>query len=388
MSKRKVPSTDEEVDDEEVDGLVEDASEQESKAPRQEGMSQGTLIVVPQPEKKQRTTLAVAETKIGGGLIPSATIARTSGLLAPNMKLVGHSGHIYAAKFNNEGTHFASAGHDRLIYLWSTYGDCENHCVLKGHANSILDLWWGQDGDLLFSASADKTGAIYDLTTGQRLKKLRQQTAAVNCIVGNRRGRQLVATGSDDCTALVYDIRQKLAVYDIKHDYQVLSTAFSDDSSQLFVAGIDNDIQCFELRKIDTPYYTLQGHADAVTGVRLSPDGSYLLSTSRDNSMRSWDVRPFISGKDKHKGRAVAAYQGHCVDIQNNLLRCAWSSDGSKVTSGSADYFVYVWDAKTSKILYKLPGHRGSVNAVDFHPQEPVILSGASDKTLFMGEIM
>lgn len=108
-----------------------------------------------------------------------------------------------------------------LADLWSTYGECENHSVLKGHANSILDLWWGQDNDLLFSASADKTGAIYDLTTGQRLKKLRQQTAAVNSIVGNRRGRQLVATGSDDCTALIYDIRQKLACYEMKHDYQV-----------------------------------------------------------------------------------------------------------------------------------------------------------------------
>ena len=34
--------------------------------------------------------------------------------------------------------------------------------------------------------------------------------------------------------------------------------------------------------------------------------------------------------------------------------------------------FVYVWDTVTRKILYKLPGHTGSVNDVDFHPSEPI----------------
>eukprot|EP00457_Paulinella_chromatophora_P005336 gb/GEZN01005353.1/.p1 GENE.gb/GEZN01005353.1/~~gb/GEZN01005353.1/.p1 ORF type:complete len:363 (+),score=39.32 gb/GEZN01005353.1/:37-1125(+) len=351
----------------------------------QVGQTQGTLIVAP---KKARTQdVMVRERKDGGSVIVSSAIARTSALLAPNMKLQGHGGHVFAAKFNNEGTHIASGGHDRLVYLWNTYGECDNTSVLKGHTNSILDLWWGQDGDLLFTASADKSGAVYDLTTGERIKKFRQQTAAVNSVVGNRRGRQLVATGSDDCTALIYDLRQRLACYKMKSDYQVLSTAFSDDSSQLFVAGIDDNLHCYELRT-EKVLYSLKGHGDAVTGIRLSPDGSYLLSTSRDNTMRSWDVRPFVSKQDRGKGRAVAAYQGHCCDVQNNLLRCAWSADGSKVTSGSADYFVYIWDAKSTKILYKLPGHRGSVNAVDFHPQEPIILSGASDKILFLGEIL
>ena len=36
------------------------------------------------------------------------------------------------------------------------------------------------------------------------------------------------------------------------------------------------------------------------------------------------------------------------------------------------DRFVYVWDTTTRRILYKLPGHAGSVNDVDFHPEEPI----------------
>ena len=57
------------------------------------------------------------------------------------------------------------------------------------------------------------------------------------------------------------------------------------------------------------------------------------------------------------------------------------------VTCGSADNFVYVWDVATKRILYKLPGHSGSVNEVDFHPTQPIIGSCANDKSIYLGEI-
>ena len=42
------------------------------------------------------------------------------------------------------------------------------------------------------------------------------------------------------------------------------------------------------------------------------------------------------------------------------------------VSAGSADRFVYIWDTNSRKIMYKLPGHLGSVNDVDFHKVEPI----------------
>ena len=78
---------------------------------------------------------------------------------------------------------------------------------------------------------------------------------------------------------------------------------------------------------------------------------------------------------------------GHQHNFEKNLLGCAWSTDGSKVSAGSADRFVYVWDTTSRRILYKLPGHNGSVNDVAFHPKEPIIASGSSDKTIYLGEI-
>jgi len=126
----------------------------------------------------------------------------------------------------------------------------------------------------------------------------------------------------------------------------------------------------------------LEGHEDTVTGVRLSPDGSYLLTNAMDNTVRIWDVRPFVKGH-----RNIKIFQGIQHNYEKTLLRCAWSPDGSKISAGSADRFVYIWDTASRRILYKLPGHRGSVNEVDFHPKEPIVASCSNDQTIYLGEI-
>jgi len=214
---------------------------------------------------------------------------------------------------------------------------------------------------------------------------MRDHTSYVNGVCGTRRGEPLLVTASDDCASMLWDIRVRKPMQIYKHDFQVTSVSFADDSFQVFTGGIDNEIHCWETRK-EKILYSLSGHEDTITGLRLSRDGSFLLSNSMDHSLRSWDVRPFVSGGDSSRG--VALFRGHQHDFEQNLLRCAWSSDGSKVSAGSGDRFVYVWDVKSLRILYKLPGHTGSVNEVDFHPSEPILLSCSSDKSIFLGEIL
>lgn len=332
-------------------------------------------------EEGKKQSMVVAEKK-GGQLVVSDAVTRTSALMAPTMKLSGHENAVYCVKFNPEGTHLISAGKESTVLLWQVYGECENELIFKGHKLPVVDLAWSRDGEQFFTASADKTAAVFDIQTGQRLKRFRGHDSFVNAVSATRRGDPLVLTGSDDCTAALWDVRQRSHTHLYKHEYQVLSVAFSDDASQVFTAGIDNVVYCWDTRKQEV-VYELKGHTDSVTGLRLSPDGNHLLSNAMDNSLRTWDVRPFVAGTT----RAVKTYHGHHQDFQKQLLRCSWSPDGSRITCGSADKFVYVWDVESRRILYKLPGHNGIVSEVDFHPKEPIIASCSNDKTIYLGEI-
>jgi hypothetical protein len=81
---------------------------------------------------------------------------------------------------------------------------------------------------------------------------------------------------------------------------------------------------------------TLEGHSDAVTACRFSPDGTSIVSASWDNSLKIWDAE---GGEIRH------TLQGHTESV----LDCAYSPDGRHIISASADRTVRLWDARTGR---------------------------------------
>ncbi len=134
----------------------------------------------------------------------------------------------------------------------------------------------------------------------------------------------------------------------------------------------------------NSPDLTLTGHRDTITGLCVSPDGSSLLSNAMDCCLNLWDINPFVA--DAYN-RIIRQFFGAQHGAEMNLLRCSFSNDGRFVSAGSSDRMVCVWDADTAKMVYYLPGHKGSVNDVVFHPSEPVIASASTDKTIYAGEL-
>jgi len=329
--------------------------------------------------KKQKTgDIVVSDSQINNKQLMGVT--RTSGLYAPIMLLTGHKAEVYSVKFSPSGNHVVSGGFDKLIFLWDTYGECQNYGLMRGHTNAVLDVAWSADEERILSASADKTVAVWDSQYTNRIRKLAEHRSVVNCVSPPRRG-ELLVSGSDDATTKIWDWRSKASVVTYDCKFPVMSACFSLSGDQVFTAGLDNDIKVWDVRKAAV-IWSLEGHMDTVSGIKLSNDGSYLLSNSMDNSLRIWDVRPFAIGN-----RCIKVIGGIQHNYEKVLLRCSWSPDGSRVSGGSSDRFVYVWDTASAHILYKLPGHRGSVNEVDFHPKEPIIASASSDQTIYLGEI-
>ncbi|CAH8675437.1 unnamed protein product [Schistosoma rodhaini] len=352
-----------------------------------------SMSMVPLPSKKPRkdgsslgiTPFSNGMYKLNSQIIPAGqagSIPRTSNLLSPNMLLNGHESEVYCGKFSSDGSFLASAGFDRRILLWETYGECENIATMMGHGGAILDLVLSSDDSVIYTASSDKSIALWDTESAQRIKKFRGHENIVNSCAVARRGPQHVCSGSDDGTIRLWDRRQKACVQTFQNTYQVLSVTFSDTAEMIFSGGIDNVVKGWDLRKLEASML-LNGHTDTVTGLSVSPDGSFLLSNSMDNTLRMWDIRPFAPAD-----RCTKIFTGHQHTFEKNLLRCAWSIDNRRITSGSGDRYVHVWDVNTRQLVYKLPGHTASVNETAFHPTEPVLLSVGSDKKIFLGEIL
>ena len=302
--------------------------------------------------------------------------------------------------------------------LWRTYGDCENYGMLSGHKGAVLDLQWSRDSRVLFSASADMTLASWDLETGTRIKRYEGHEEVINCMDVSKRGEELLISGSDDgCIGVsiviydrwrlvadrmtqIWDPRQKRALDYIETEFPITAVAISEAGNELYSGSIDNDIKVWDMRK-KAVAYSMIGHTDTVTSLQVSPDSQLLLSNSHDSTVRTWDIRPFAP-LDRH----VKTFDGAPAGLERNLIRASWDSNGQRIAAGSGDRTAVVWDAGSGKLLYKLPGHKGTVNDVRFAPNNDpirkfsttyqwfhmahpvlVVVSGSSDRVIMLGEL-
>ena len=120
---------------------------------------------------------------------------------------------------------------------------------------------------------------------------------------------------------------------------------------------------------VGTTLYTYRGHSSGVGVVAWSPDGKRIASGSADNTVQVWNATD---------GGNVFTYPGHTDSVPS----VAWSPDGKRIASGGADVTVQVWDATTGGHVYTYGGHANAVEAVAWSPDGKRIASGGDDKTV------
>ncbi len=112
-----------------------------------------------------------------------------------------------------------------------------------------------------------------------------------------------------------------------------------------------------------------KGHEAVVKAVAYTPDGKYLLTGSRDKSIKLWETS---------SAREVKSYKGHISTI-NDL---AVSKDGKFFASSSADNTAKVWEIKTGKLLFTTPEDRDYMTDVTFSPDGKYLIAGGFDPFL------
>ena len=94
-----------------------------------------------------------------------------------------------------------------------------------------------------------------------------------------------------------------------------------------------------------------------------------------------WDIRPFSINETRLETILEGAPHGY----EKNLIKPCWSPDQDFIACGSGDRTVVVWERESKRVVYKLPGHKGCVNQVDW--AGAVLASGSNDSTVFLGEL-
>jgi Prp8 binding protein len=131
--------------------------------------------------------------------------------------------------------------------------------------------------------------------------------------------------------------------------------------------------------------YDIPGDAP-VFGTGFSPDGRYLATLTAGGGL---SIASCMAGCPT--GNRVCAMVDVCAPRREVVpTRAAWSKGGGLLATGGLDSVLRIWDVENEEnpnAIFALPGHKGTVSGVDFHPERPIIASGGVDGRVIVGEL-
>ena len=153
------------------------------------------------------------------------------------------------------------------------------------------------------------------------------------------------------------------------------------------------------------------GHIDGIVHIDSRGDGRYLISNSKDQTIKCWDIRQmstmsnaFSERKSRDVPRfrwdyrwmqypatgrlvvhprdgSVTTYRGHSV--MNTLCRAYWSPQFTTVQryiyAGCALGKIHIYDLISSKRIKVLSQHADAVRDCSWHPYLPLLVSVGFD---------
>jgi hypothetical protein len=241
--------------------------------------------------------------------------------------------------------------------------------VLGGHTAWVNDVAFSPNGQLLATGSDDKTARLWEVKTGLQVNILRH-TGGVGGVAFSPDGRLLATAGWDKAVRL-WEVKTGKQVGILEHADWVRDVDFSRDGRLLASAGGDKTARLWEV-KTGKQVGVLE-HTDWVRDVDFSPDGRLLATASEDGAARLWEVKT---------GKQVAVLL-HAESVRG----VDFNRDGSLLATASEDATARLWEVETEQQVAVLRGHAGRVYDVAFSPDGRLLATSGRDATLRLWEV-
>ena len=300
--------------------------------------------------------------------------------------------------YSPDGRTLALVSKDRTVEIWDANAT-DASMRLRGHTGTVAHLVYSPDGRTLASASADKTVKLWDPVTGKEVRTLREHTGAVLGVAFSRDSRTLASSGGDGAVKLwsAADGQEIRTLNSFENE--VSSVGFSPDGRALAASGAAT-VSLWDLAA-GKRVGVLGGRHVTADCVVYSPDGRTVATAGPRSSLSIWDA---TTGKEVQKFRTVGANTLTFRDaIKRQTVKpflggngpafhgiVAYSPDGQTLASTAlsqrsrtslGENAVQLWDAAGREIGV-LVGHVGPVYGLAFSPDGRRIASASADGTV------
>ncbi|KAK4519566.1 uncharacterized protein ATC70_009802 [Mucor velutinosus] len=246
----------------------------------------------------------------------------------PALRLKGHTQEGYGLAWNphkSKSNHILSAGFDHLIAHWDIAAASKENRVLdplriyNGHTAGVMDVAWHMKHDSIFASVGDDQHLMIWDTRDESHKathSVQAHHAEINCVGFSPGNEWVLATGSSDKTAALWDLRNlnnKLHTLQ-SHTEEVVQLAWSPfHDAILATASNDRRICVWDLARIadeqspqeakDGPpelLFVHGGHTGKISDFGWNPAEPWMLaSTADDNILEAWQIASTIYGQEQ-----------------------------------------------------------------------------------------
>lgn len=287
-------------------------------------------------------------------------------------RLEGHGDVIWGVDFHPQGNIIASASADKTIKLWSPDGSLLT--TLKGHKESVVRVSFSPDGKWLGSVSNDNTIKLWNLSwelchnSGHFYSEARRGLT-------EQHSEKKTLTRDIDCRGNLEAIApQKLPITLTGHTNSIWAVNFSPDGKTLASGSVDKTVKIWNysgvlLKTIDAK--------SSVNWVSFSPDGNIIAAAGDDGKVRLWNL----------EGKLVAILLHTDIKsqpISTKVYSVNFSPDGKTIVTAGGDGIVKLWNWSGNKAVEKLifKEHSLQVFSAIFSPDGQIIASTGEDNTI------
>lgn len=311
-----------------------------------------------------------------------------------------HNDQVRDLNFSPDGQILASASLDKTIKLWNV----KNYKLVNNIKGT--EKFFGVrfvDNQTIAVASADHTVQIWNLK-GQQIRTLKGHTDDVLYLDVSRDGKTIASTSSDR-TVKIWNLKdgQKLQNIEITNE-TINQASFSPDSKMIALASTDQSVYIWSRNGMVSPTI-LQG-----TSLSFSPDSQIIVSGNKDGTVKLWhrdgkwwrtfkaDNKKILKVNFSPDGKTIASVskdgtlnlwnlKGELINTlkedKNGVLGMSFSPDSKKIALANSDNTVKLWELdKKLTLLKTFVDHNKEVKSVSFSPDGKTIASASDDRTV------